>query len=780
LPARNRSPRRMTVGLSLAAALCLMSLAAPVASAAAATHTAETAAARGLAGRASEPRVPAGDTVECPGTPQAGHAKCMSILGSSASTAASAPGFSPAALRSAYGLTTASSRNGHGATVAVVSAYSDPHAAADLAFYRKHFRLPKCTAARRCLRIVNEHGHVRGLPAANSSWAVTEATGLEIVSALCPNCHLLLVEASGTSLTDLGIAEDTAVTAGAKFVMNGWVAPEAVGQDAYDHYFNHPGVAIVAPSGISGDARSFPGDLPYVTSVGGTSLVRSSTNTRHWAETAWADTGSGCSALEAKPSWQRADANATTGCLNRTQNDVAADADPSTGAALYDTYGTTKPWNREGSTPVAAAIITAAYALAGTPAPRSYPASYPYQHPGHLNDVKFGSNGACGLNPLYICNAGPGFDGPTGLGTPWGTTAFAASGTDPVTVMDPGTQDAEEGTSVSFTITALDSRRGAALKWAASGLPTGLSVAPVAHSANARVTGNLPAAVSSYAVTVTGTDTKTHKSASTRFTIVAAGSLTPSAPVSTQIVTDIDPTNGGGTECLDGGAETAGTAVTVQLCAETLQQNDWAYVPEGAPGGPAKITLNGLCLGLTDGAPTLQSCDQSDAMQGWRLLNNSDLQNAGSGTCLDAGSSATGPLTLQTCNSKPIPQQWQVNRGTMQSAVPGICIASQDNPPKTGPVDVEPCGQTSEDYGFAFDPGNKIQTGYTCLATQFGGVVEQAFNSPCGSWALLPGGELMDQQSGFCAADPGDATNAGTQLDLGPCYGTLGEIWAIW
>ncbi|HUB40516.1 MAG TPA: ricin-type beta-trefoil lectin domain protein [Streptosporangiaceae bacterium] len=778
--ARSHCPRRKTTLLSPAAAIFLVLLAAPAASAAAATHATVTTAQRGLAGTASRPSLLAGDTIECPGALHAGQAQCMSILDSSASSARSVPGFSPAALRSAYGLTTAAARNGRRATVAIVSAYSDPRAAADLAVYRKHFGLPACTKAGKCLRIVNEHGHASGLPTANSSWAGTEATGLEIVSALCPNCHLLLVEASGTSLTDLGIAEDTAVAAGAKFVVNGWVSQEAVGQDVYDHYFNHPGVAIVAPSGISGDGRSFPGDLPYVTSVGGTSLTRSSANTRHWAETAWADTGSGCSALEAKPSWQRADATATTGCLNRTQNDVAADADPSTGAALYDTYGTKKPWNRAGSTTVAAAIITAAYALAGTPAVRTYPASYPYQHPGHLNDVKFGSNGACGLNPPEICNAGPGFDGPTGLGTPWGTTAFAAKGTDPVTVMDPGTQDAEEGASVSFAVTGLDSRRGAALQWAASGLPAGLSIASVPHSTNATLTGSLPAAVSSYAVTVTATDTKTHKSASTRFAIVAAGSLTPSAPVDTQIVTDIDPTNGGGSECLDGGAETAGTAVTVQLCAETLQQNDWEYVPEGAPGGPAEITLNGLCLGLTSGAPTLQSCDQSDATQGWRLLTNSDLQNTGSGTCLNPGSSATGPLTLQACDSTPIPQQWQVNRGTMQSAVPGICIASQDNPPKTGPVDVEPCGQTSQDYGFAFDPGNKIQTGYTCLATQYGGLVEQSFNSPCGSWALLPGGELMDQLSGFCAADPGDATNAGTQLDLEPCYGTLGEIWAIW
>ncbi|HEX3488686.1 MAG TPA: ricin-type beta-trefoil lectin domain protein [Streptosporangiaceae bacterium] len=703
----------------------------------------------------------------------------MSVL---QSPAASVPGFSPASLRGAYGLAAASARAGQGHTVAIVTPYSDPDAAADLAVYRRHFGLPACGAAGACLRIVNQNGSTSGLPAPSSSWAPAVATGLDVVSALCPKCRLLLVEARSDSLASLGPAENTAVLAGARFVLNAWAVPEAAGQDVYDHYFDHPGVAIVAAAGDSGYGSSFPGDLAYVTSVGGTSLVRSSFNARHWAETAWADTGSGCSALEAKPSWQRADASASTGCLNRTQDDVAADADPGTGAAVYDSYHSSAAWARAGGTALAAAIVASAYALAGTPAPRSYPASYPYQHPGRLNDVVFGSNGPCRLSPSYLCNAQTGFDGPTGLGTPEGTTAFSAPGTDPVTVMDPGTQDAEHGAEVSFTITGLDSRAGATLNWSASGLPAGLSISPVAHSTSARVGGVLPAAIHSYAVAVTATDPSTKKAATTHFSIVAAGSLIPAAPVTTNIVTDFSPPDGAGTECLDGGAETAGTAVTIQLCEESAQEN-WAYLPSGPPGGPAEITIGGLCLGLTAGAPTLATCDQSVATQGWRLLGGGGLQDAGSGTCLDAGAKQTGPLTLSACRTALPQQQWQLTAGTLQSAVPGICVAGDfyaPQPPQPpSPIQVEPCGQAGQDYDFTLSPNGQIVSGLTCAAPSYGYLVAQTCGGTDQDWQVLPGGQVLNQGTGLCLSDPAAARYAGTQLELQPCYGTLGEIWSL-
>ena len=449
----------------------------------------------------------------------------MSVLRSSAAPGAAVPGYTPASLRSAYGLTKASAGGGSGATVAIVGAYRDPNAAADLAAYRSHFKLPACAQAGHCLRIVNEHGGTTGLPGPEPGWAASQATQMDAISALCPRCHLLLVDASSTSLTDLGTAEDTAVTLGARFVVNGWSGIEFAGETSYAGYFNHPGVAIVFAAGDTGYGARFPADQPFVTAVGGTTLTRSTVNSRGWAETAWSQTASGCAALGIKPSWQRSDARTPGGCLNRTENDVAADADPGTGAAVYDSYAASKSWTKAGGTSLAAAIVTATYALAGTPLPRTYPARYPYQHAGHLFDVQFGSNGgSCEPDRQYLCTAGPHYDGPTGLGTPDGTAAFTDAGSQPVTVMDPGTQDLQAGTSVTIEIPGLDARAGAApLAYTATGLPAGLSITSVPNTTSARITGTLPATVTSYAVTVTAKDAATGQSATTHFSIVAAG-----------------------------------------------------------------------------------------------------------------------------------------------------------------------------------------------------------------------------------------------------------------
>ncbi len=308
----------------------------------------------------------------------------------------SIPGYSPAALRSAYNLAKAAATAGGGETVAVVAAYADPKTAADLAVYRAHWKLPACTVASGCLRVLNEHGAAGPLPAANSSWAEEQSIELDAISALCPKCKLLVVEAASNSVPDLGAADNTAVAKGARFVADGWSELESSGELADAHYFDHPGTAIVAAAGNSGYLSTFPAALPTVTAVGGTTLTRSTANARGWAETAWAETGSACAIFTAKPSWQRADAHLGSGCLNRTENDVAADADPSTGAAVYDGYGTGGGWTRAGGNALAVAIVTAAYALAGIPAAGSYPASYPYQHASKLYDVKFGPIGCSG------------------------------------------------------------------------------------------------------------------------------------------------------------------------------------------------------------------------------------------------------------------------------------------------------------------------------------------------------------------------------------------------
>ncbi|MEN3359871.1 MAG: hypothetical protein V7637_3853, partial [Mycobacteriales bacterium] len=149
--------------------------------------------------------------------------------------------------------------------------------------------------------------------------------------------------------------------------------------------------------------------------VGGTSLVRNS-SARGWGETVWNGAGSGCSAFEAKQTWQT-----DTGCTRKTVADVSAVADPNTGVAVYDTFGESG-WLVFGGTSASAPIIASVYALAGTPTAGTYPVSYPYAHTTSLNDVTSGSNGSCGGS--YLCTAKVGYDGPTGLGTPIGTGAF--------------------------------------------------------------------------------------------------------------------------------------------------------------------------------------------------------------------------------------------------------------------------------------------------------------------------------------------------------------------
>jgi hypothetical protein len=335
----------------------------------------------------------------------------------------STDGYSPAGLQGAYALPSSygifPSNDGTGETVAVVDAYNDPDAASDLATYRADWRLPPCGTG--CFQQVNQNGQTSPLPGTeppNEDWATEESLDLDMVSAICPNCHILLVEANGADIADLGTAVNTAVKMGAKFVSNSYGQSESSSDPGYDAaYFNHPGVVITASAGDDGYGVSYPAASRYVTSVGGTSLSLSNAS-RGWTETAWGGTGSGCSADDAKPPWQT-----DSGCGMRTDNDVAADADPNTGVAVYDTYDQSG-WLEVGGTSASAPIIAAVYALAGPPAAGTYPSSYIYRHTSSLYDITSGWNTFLCFS--YLCGAGPGYDGPTGWGTPDGLTAFTA------------------------------------------------------------------------------------------------------------------------------------------------------------------------------------------------------------------------------------------------------------------------------------------------------------------------------------------------------------------
>jgi hypothetical protein len=243
---------------------------------------------------------------------------------------------------------------------------------------------------------------------------------LLMVSSTCPDCHILLVEASEASDTALETAEDTAATTpGVAAVSNSWGGAEDGTIAAGDAHFNHPGVAVTANSSDSGFGVIWSASSPLVTAVGGTSLTKAG-NARGWTETAWSGAGSGCSASEAKPAWQ-----VDTGC--------------NTGVAVYDTYNTcgssslcdllielglvtgADGWVQVGGFSAASPIVASVYALAGNSA-SVVDGSFPYSHTASLFDVTSGSNGSCG--GTYLCTSGAGYDGPTGLGTPNETGAF--------------------------------------------------------------------------------------------------------------------------------------------------------------------------------------------------------------------------------------------------------------------------------------------------------------------------------------------------------------------
>jgi subtilase family serine protease len=341
-----------------------------------------------------------------------GDARChvQIVLGSDgAARVTGAPaGYGPADLQSAYKL---SSSGGAGMTVAVVDAFDYPNAESDLAVYRSTFGLPPCTTANGCFKKVNQAGVQGSYPRADSGWATEEALDVDMVSAICPSCKIVLVEANSASQADLGASVNTAVRLGANAVSNSYGGGES-SASANDPDYDHPGVAITASSGDNGFGVEFPASSQYVTAVGGTSLTRNS-SPRGWGETAWSGAGSGCSAFVPKPTWQT-----DTGCSNRTVADVSAVADPNTGVAVYETFRHRGGWQVYGGTSVASPIVASVFALAGA----NFAPSVPYAHAASLFDVTSGSNGSCGGS--YLCTAGAGYDGPTGLGTPDGTAAF--------------------------------------------------------------------------------------------------------------------------------------------------------------------------------------------------------------------------------------------------------------------------------------------------------------------------------------------------------------------
>jgi subtilase family serine protease len=348
-----------------------------------------------------------------------GHARCQAlrytpVSGGLGLRPTQPTGLSPTDIQSAYQLPS----GGSGVTVAITDSYDDPNAEQDLSTYRQQFNLPACTSDNGCFKKVDQRGGT-SYPRGDGSWAAETSLDLDAVSAACPACHILLLEADDNSDANLDTAIDKAVALGAKYVSNSWSENETSGETSFDSHYNVPGVLFAFATGDNGYSAGtqYPASSAYTLGVGGTSLTQGGGG-RGWTETAWSGSGSGCSAYEQQPSWQ---ANVNTTCsAHKAVADVAAVGDPNTGLAIYDTYQQSG-WLQYGGTSLATPLVTAMAALAGPGGGTGDPAGYPYAHPGELTDVTSGNNGDCGT---VLCDAGAGWDGPTGLGTPLGVGAF--------------------------------------------------------------------------------------------------------------------------------------------------------------------------------------------------------------------------------------------------------------------------------------------------------------------------------------------------------------------
>jgi subtilase family serine protease len=353
---------------------------------------------RSLAGRA----VPAGTAPPAVGTPQF--------------------------LQQAYDLTSLAATRGVGDTVAVVDAYSDPAIESDLNAFRSTYGLGSCTVAGGCLRIVNQNGAAAPLPAADAGWATEETLDVEAVSALCPNCHILLVETNSTNWSDLVAGDEAAASLGARQISDSWGSTVPAGTNV-GWPANLSGGSgspeVVAASGDSGAVPagqvSVPAALPAVTAAGGTSLTSDAGATpapRGFSESAWSGAGSGCDSGAAVPSWQPAGL-----CLGRAFSDVSADADPNTGLDIYQ--AAIGGWAVGGGTSLASPLIAAYEAITGIDARTP---QWAYGLASLLNPAVGGSNGACTGLVVVLCNALGGYSGPTGTGSISGQVVSGAPG----------------------------------------------------------------------------------------------------------------------------------------------------------------------------------------------------------------------------------------------------------------------------------------------------------------------------------------------------------------
>ena len=319
-------------------------------------------------------------------------------------------GFGPADLQSAYDLP---SGLGSGVTVAITGEGGYSAAESDLATYRSTYGLPACKIKTGCLTLVNEQGQPDPLPPDDRGWWGESALDMDMVSAACPLCKILYVEATpAEGDTGLLTSINTAVGLGATIVTNSWGEYSSTpwGDKQYRKYFSHPGSVILFASGDIGYGAAEP-DSRLLVMVGSTSLTRAQ-NDRGWSETVWGGSTSWCSTANKTAKWMP-----KAGCSGRLMVDLATVGDPRTGVAVY----VGGRWGVEGGTSASSPFVAGIYALGGASSTLKASRSL-YEHPDAFYDVTTGSDGTC--SPAIFCEAGPGYDAASGLGTPNGIAAF--------------------------------------------------------------------------------------------------------------------------------------------------------------------------------------------------------------------------------------------------------------------------------------------------------------------------------------------------------------------
>src|ERR1039458_2332403 len=253
--------------------------------------------------------------------------------------------YCPNNYQTTYGVNTIPSGNGGaGMTIAIVDAFHYAGAEHDLGFFNSVFGLPACTVASGCLKIVNQTGGSIPPSGTDKGWEIEEMLDLEYAHAMAPNAKLVMVECNSNSDSDLFTGVETG-TALADIVSNSWGGGEGSFETSFDFVFSTNNKPVFFSSGDSGTPAQYPCTSPHVTCVGGTTLNVNTSYVRT-TETGWSGSGGGCSAFEPAVFWQNpfppspvvAVASACTNGVSPTRGvpDIAADADPNRGAAVYD------------------------------------------------------------------------------------------------------------------------------------------------------------------------------------------------------------------------------------------------------------------------------------------------------------------------------------------------------------------------------------------------------------------------------------------------------------